>query len=1166
MAEKVEILVEMKDDAAKKEMQQWKTWLDELNKGATVNVRVNSSGITTLEHALSNIGNTFSTIGGALEGIGGLFSIDLLGTVERTLTAYGTILATQGFKSAITRYDIMTTYADYMQIMGVSAEKADESLEKVNQAIQGIPVGLDTAAQEIRMFTMYLQGTGDTMDDVADKATNLTIGLERALVAGGASEAMKTTAKYEVNRLLATGSLSTKRQWQALLNGLGVSGQYLKDVMGYGGMSTQDFITKLTGSKDNPAEISTEQFLEGLAALADYEGLNKAIDIYKTTIEAGMYDIKFAVTRGFANTFMAINETLEKETGKGIRDYMQDLRQGINEAFADVQNWVREHPEVLTMILDKFNDVMERARELNIGQLMADVATQGGKVVDFFIRLYDAFPTDFWHDLFVFSVTWATPLGRLFNLVGAIIGTVSKLSGIAGRLPLIGGLFRALFSFGGAGGTVITGGSIKNTFAGLGVMAGFGGLVAEAGGIIYEFAKIGEKLASINIEGYDDNLSKLMPLIKDVCLIVGGWVGTVGVGQFISGGALATFAFIGEAVAAGLLAEIDYAAIIIGKFADVAQKIADLSLPTNFDKKVGVFADGIQSIFKALPELTDADVTGSRNYNQFYTNMAGAIEGMSKAADALIAAEASFNSITGKTVDLTSKASELAESIGGIYKVLNDEFGLGYAAKWGSNNYPTIVQNMTDAVNKLSEVAVAMQGMQDTLASLSLGLSGESSTLITEETHAAGPATGVKTQKWSKDAYQHLVKRIQELAQGVVDIMNVFGKGVIASLFEDFSSSNQYTTLQNIQLALSAIYGIAVQMQEMQSELSSITAPQMYMLGESQMSGITRTIQTFADELYDLFSSESMRELGGLGAGQTWSENIQALATALGPEGIGSIIYSINSMRPMLEDNISSGAVSLFKIFMDDIYTALGVSDGEGMASRAEQIQTVISVVNDMFTQLAETDLSKLDEVLQAIIDKLANQAVPFMQEFRDAEKEAADEAKKLSSWISVVNTEMVYSKDRISSMIGDLSALVVALDQASNAAQNMSGAINAIPRSINVSYNATRVIKPSNAFEFASGGLAPNGIDSIRAWLSPGEFVMRSRAVNAFGKDFMSRVNALDIKGAMNALVRQYSFPNGAHVSNISNRDNHAVVNQYITTNNPNYSYARASKYVRAL
>ena len=76
----------------------------------------------------------------------------------------------------------------------------------------------------------------------------------------------------------------------------------------------------------------------------------------------------------------------------------------------------------------------------------------------------------------------------------------------------------------------------------------------------------------------------------------------------------------------------------------------------------------------------------------------------------------------------------------------------------------------------------------------------------------------------------------------------------------------------------------------------------------------------------------------------------------------------------------------------------------------------------------------------------------------------------------------------------------------------------------------------------------------------------MRSRAVNAFGKDFMSRVNALDIKGAMNALVRQYSFPNGAHVSNISNRDNHAVVNQYITTNNPNYSYARASKYVRAL
>lgn len=1163
MAEKVEIIVDMKDDAAKKDMQQWLAWIDKLNKGATVNI--NSNGIdraitkaTSLSQALGNIGNGFSTIGGALQGIGNLFNIDLLGTVERTLTAYGTILATQGFKNAITRYDILTTYESYMGLMGVSAEQAQASLDKVNESIQGIPVGLDTAAQEIRMFTMYLQGSADTMDEVAEKATDLAIGLERALVAGGASEAMKSTAKYEVQRLLATGSLNTKRQWQALLNGLGVSGQYLKDVMGYGDISTQEFLEQLTGG-----DITTNAFLEGLASLADYEGLNKAIDTYKETIEAGIYDLRFAVARGFANTFMAIDETLKKETNKGIRGYIQELRGGINELFVNVQDWVRGNPEILTMIFDKFTDIMERAKKLNIGQVMANIATEGGKVVDFFIRLFDAFPIDFWQKFIVFGVTWASPLGRLFTLVGSMITTISKLIGVIGRLPLVGGLFGRLFGFGGAAGTVLTAGSIKNTFAGLGVVAGFGGLVAEAGGIIFEFAKIGEKLANVNLEGYQDNLDKITPLIKKVCEIVGGLVGAVGVGQWLTGGAIGVFAAIGEAVAAGLLAEIDYAAIIIGKFADVSQKIADLRLPTDFDGKVEIFAKGIQNIFMALPTLTDSDVTGSRNYSQFYSNMAGAIEGMGKAADALVAAEGSFNSINGKTVDLTSKASELADSVGSIFTVLNNEFGLGYAAKWGSNNYASIIENMTDAVNKLSDVAIAMQGMQDTLSQLSLGLSGESSTLISEETHVAGPTTGVKKQEWSKDAYQHLVKRVQELAEGVVNIMNVFGDGPAKALGGEWTTSLQYTTLQNIRSALSSISDIINDMSDFENSISSVIAPQMYLYGESRISAVTRMVSEFATELTKLFESDGMINLSAYGAGQAWGDNIKTLADALGPNGLGAVVTSLNDMYPILEANINNGSVILFTRFINDIYDAFGVGDGEAMQGKADQIQTIISVVNSMFTQLAETDLSKLDQALQDIIDKLHNQAIPFMQEFRDSVKEASGEAKNMSTWLSVVNTEMVYSRDRISALIGSLSSLSAQFAASSGAAQNFAASLGSIPSNINVRY---RTSGPIPLLRATGGGVAPNGIDSIPAWLSPGEFVMRSRAVQTFGKEFMAQVNALNISGALNTLVRQYAIPNGAHISNISNRDNHAVVNQYISTNNPNYSYARASKYVRAL
>jgi len=1093
MAEKVEIVVELKDQAARQGVQQWLNWINQLNKGATVNITANTTGIdraiqrtTTLSSALNNIGGVFSTIGNAFTGIGNLFNLDLLGTVERTLTAYGTILATQGIKSAITRYDIMTTYADYMEIMGVSAEKADESLEKVNQAIQGIPVGLDTAAQEIRLFTMYLQGSADSMDEVADKATNLTIGLERALVAGGASEAMKTTAKYEVQRLLATGSLNTKRQWQALLNGLGVSGQYLKDVMGYGDLSTQDFIGQLTGG-----DISTDSFLEGLAALADYEGLNKAIDIYKTTIEAGMYDIRFAVTRGFANTFMAINETLEKETGKGIRDYMQDIRQGVNDVFADVQGWVRDHPEVLTMILEKFNEVMQRAKELNIGETMERIATEGGKMVDFLIRLYDALPEGFMQDLIVFSMTWAGPLGRLFTGIGTIFNTLGRFTGFLGRLPLIGRLFSGLFNFGGAAGTVITGSSIRNTFAGLGAIAGMGAIVAEVGGILYEFALVAEKLASVNLDGYEDNLLKIKPLIVDVMMAVGTLVGAFGVGSMMFGSGVAMFALLGEAVAGGLLLEIGYSAQIIESFADVAQKIANLELGGDFEGKVNDLAKGIKSVYESLPTLTDEDVTSSGLYNAFFTNMAGAITGMATAVTALTENQESFNALSN-TEEVANKVSEIAAGLGAIYDALNAEFGLGFLDKWGSANYPEIITNMGTAIEDISEVAVKLKEIQTEIANLGLGLTGE---LVEKQIDVGGGYVRTETD-YAEDGYQILVRKIEEMMGGVKKVMDLFGKGWINTMFENWKSTTQSKTIDNIKQAMTDIGDIAVAVSDA-------------------------------------------------------ATNIARVNTASAHTGTSVVDYFKNNFAP----------------FIEGVRDALGAAGMSTFKSKIHELQIIVNSVKDLVETLAGTDFSDLDTSLADVAKTLNDDINPAMGTFRDTTNDARQNTGNLVRYIGSLGSMASLKMPDISALTGVITNLATQMSIAAGSANALTSSLNAIPRNINIGINKTISATPLQSMwgiGYATGG--PVGTDTIPAWLSPGEFVMRSKAVQTFGQQFMAQINALNIPGALNTLVRHYTVPQTAHVNNISNRDNHATLNQTIYTNSPDYSYRRASRYVRAL
>ena len=104
-----------------------------------------------------------------------------------------------------------------------------------------------------------------------------------------------------------------------------------------------------------------------------------------------------------------------------------------------------------------------------------------------------------------------------------------------------------------------------------------------------------------------------------------------------------------------------------------------------------------------------------------------------------------------------------------------------------------------------------------------------------------------------------------------------------------------------------------------------------------------------------------------------------------------------------------------------------------------------------------------------------------------------------------------------------------------------------------------------------AKGGsiFKPAGTDTVPAMLTPGEYVQRRAAVNHFGIDFMRKINQLDVKGAMNALMAKA----GAHASAANrqtNITNNTYNNQRVTiTNNGNtgagFTFRNASRFVGA-
>lgn len=105
-----------------------------------------------------------------------------------------------------------------------------------------------------------------------------------------------------------------------------------------------------------------------------------------------------------------------------------------------------------------------------------------------------------------------------------------------------------------------------------------------------------------------------------------------------------------------------------------------------------------------------------------------------------------------------------------------------------------------------------------------------------------------------------------------------------------------------------------------------------------------------------------------------------------------------------------------------------------------------------------------------------------------------------------------------------------------------------------------------------ANGGfiLPPKGTDTIPAMLTPGEYVQRRAAVQYFGKSFMDRINALDLRGALRSVYTSFATPyaTGGFVrsDNRSYRDNHATVNQVFNSSNASTGLRRVSRFVRAL
>lgn len=218
--------------------------------------------------------------------------------------------------SAISRVDTLNAYSRTMQNLGYTAEEAEKAQTELVDSIQTLPTSLDSI---VGVQQQYAALYGDI-----EKATDLTIALNDATIAGGQGQEAATRAMDAWYKVLAKGKPEAE-QWQTLNETMPAQmNQIAQALLGTEAKSQDLFKAWQDGT------VTTDEVTEALLSL-DKEGSGSLASFSEQAegasagIQTSITNLKTAITRG-------LTEAIEGIGTENIQAVINKITAGISKA------------------------------------------------------------------------------------------------------------------------------------------------------------------------------------------------------------------------------------------------------------------------------------------------------------------------------------------------------------------------------------------------------------------------------------------------------------------------------------------------------------------------------------------------------------------------------------------------------------------------------------------------------------------------------------------------------------------------------------------------------------------------------------------------------------------------------------------------------------------
>ncbi len=1110
--------------------------------------------------ATKQAGSAMQTFGRTLQsitGIGGRITSGLLmGVGYRLLNTL-----TSGLSGALERSDTFKTYGKVIKAImpQLSDEETARGIERLNDAVLGLPTGLDEIVNSQKMFAL---STGDYA-----KAVDLAIASNNAFLASGASAEAKQTGERMLNTFLATGKLTAK-QWMSLQRTMPSALRAVADNLGYASDEFGTFFNNLKTGK-----ITVDDFTKSLIEVGTKGNIAKAVEPMKETFGAILANWQNAIKRLGQNVLDTLSGVLEKTTGKNIYQWLLKVKDGIDKVSQSIQNWIKANPQKIKEFFSMLTSIDWFGFLRGIAKGLETVVGWIRATVNFIGKIFGGNGME---NLGKFLIV-GNMVGKIITTMGGFIKGLSPLTGaitalikhtpIAKFLKVIISPITKLFSkLGVIGKTAKTAKAGADAVGAVGKSLGGWQSVAKMGiavGAIPAIAGAVKLLASAlkDLDGLDITwLSKggktgLLKSLGMMATLLGSFAGIA-----TALGALYTIPVIGWIATYSMgkgLVIINAIAGTVKNVAGMMKELATTEYPS--EDKIKELKDRVADLAPLIEDLVKIiNKTNKPAYKveedaktaKAYAKVVSAVSSIGTQMQAL-----AKMSITKEQIDSAKQTiSDIGDALDELSDVITDVFGEKIYNTEGTietnisgNGYvgtrfdTKAVQAMADTAQALADVFGGFEAIVNNITALNDLINGYI---------ASGQ---LKEGENGLDLGQ-IKDRINSLANSLYEFLDGGNSPFIK--LKTASKSFEMTDLSFITKGFKELGLILTELKNIQEPVKEWVGSDAFMSDGSvgtPMSRLAEQVSEFAASLQTIANS-----FIGLRRAGDFSANAENAKQAV--ESIKTLIGTLKTIKADFDakalDGISNSISTLMTNLAQSLATAPALFVEATMFSKAVE---AFKKSVDMLTGISGDGLAQIPGQLRAIGDAVSRLTTVFSgvgAKWHDAIIDGFN-APSIRDQIVFALTSIAFSISTAGFYSAGYSA-GLAFASGARASVGNSGGIGGI----------------AGALFRARGGsiFKRRGTDTVPAMLTPGEYVMQRKAVSTFGRDFMRRVNALDIKGAMASLaMRGGAHILGARGMSINNsrtvtKTNNAKVTQNIYTNNANFAYRRANRWVGAL